>query len=173
MSNPLIDVVWFILPAYAANSAAIDVSGLPVLKYYSTPIDFGRSFGGKRLFGDGKTWRGLVSGVLTATLCAHIMGVYQIEGLLEQSAFLGFLLGLGAMLGDLTASFVKRRLGFLRGHPVFLLDQLDYILGAFIFALPVYSFNVEYFIIACIITLPVHYLANVVAWLINLKKKPW
>src|SRR3989442_11408209 len=50
--------LWFFLPAYVANPMAVVFGG-------GTPIDFGRTLrDGERLFGDGKTWRGLVGGTL-------------------------------------------------------------------------------------------------------------
>src|SRR5437667_105251 len=50
--------LWFFLPAYVANPMAVVFGG-------GTPIDFGRTLrDGERLFGDGKTWRGVVGGLL-------------------------------------------------------------------------------------------------------------
>ena len=37
--------------------------------------------------------------------------------------------GLGALTGDIVESFIKRQSGMERGHPLFLLDHLDYIFG--------------------------------------------
>src|SRR3989442_10565657 len=48
--------LWFFLPAFVANPMAVVFGG-------GTPIDFGRTLGDReRLFGDGKTWRGLLGG---------------------------------------------------------------------------------------------------------------
>ena len=47
---------WSLLPAHAANPLAVVFGG-------GTPMDFGRSLrDGKRILGDGKTWRGFVGG---------------------------------------------------------------------------------------------------------------
>jgi CDP-2,3-bis-(O-geranylgeranyl)-sn-glycerol synthase len=173
MLDRLAYVIWFILPAWVANSAAIDVSGIPFLKRYSTPVDFGAKIGGKRVFGDGKTWRGLIAGVLAAVLCALLQQRLQHPSLIPMTAAIGFLLGFGALAGDLTASFLKRRIGFRRGHPVFLLDQLDYVVGAFALSALIVPFNAVNLILASFITLPSHYIANIVAWLLKLKSKPW
>jgi CDP-2,3-bis-(O-geranylgeranyl)-sn-glycerol synthase len=167
------EVVWFILPAWIANSMAINVSGLPVIKNFSTPIDFGRSWGGKRILGDGKTWRGLIGGVISAVICAMMQQQYPVPGYVEMTPFLGFLLGFGALFGDSAESLIKRRMGFDRGHPIFLLDHLDYIVGAFFFAWTAVPINMTYLLVACLITLPIHFLANIVAWLVKLKKNPW
>jgi len=169
----LIDVLWLILPAYVANSVAIDVSGIPFLKKYTAPVDFGMSWKGKRLLGEGKTWRGLICGVLAGVLCGWIQGIYASAGLYPMTALLGFLLGFGALLGDMVESFIKRRLGFDRGHPMFLLDQLDYIVGAFFLAWTMVPVDLGYLLMACIITLPLHFIASIVAWILKLKKNPW
>ncbi|MBD3389209.1 MAG: CDP-2,3-bis-(O-geranylgeranyl)-sn-glycerol synthase [Candidatus Altiarchaeales archaeon] len=173
MFSDIIRVVWFILPAYVANSIAIDVSGVPFLKKYDTPMDFGRSVGGKRILGDGKTWRGFISGVLAAVLTGYLQQSYQADGFVQMTPLLGFLLGFGALGGDAAASFIKRRTGLGRGHPVFLLDQLDYVFGAFLAASLVVPLDFPPLFLACLITLPIHYISNIVAWLLKLKPKPW
>src|SRR2546426_2449162 len=52
----ILQALWFFLPAFLANPMAVVFGG-------GTPIDFCRTLGDReRLFGDGKTWRGLVGG---------------------------------------------------------------------------------------------------------------
>jgi len=52
----IIQALWLVLPAYIANASALLVGG-------GTPIDFGKKWkDGNRILGDGKTWRGLISG---------------------------------------------------------------------------------------------------------------
>ena len=59
---------WIMVPAYVPNSAAALLGG-------GTPIDFGRTCSdGKRVFGDGKTYRGFFGGVL----CGVLVGLVQI-----------------------------------------------------------------------------------------------
>lgn len=168
-------VIWFILPAYVANSIAIDVSAVPFLKKYNTPVDFGRAFRGKRILGDGKTWRGFISAVIAGAITGWLQGHYNpaFAAGIHQSAALGFLLGLGAMVGDMAASFLKRQVGLARGDMAPLLDQLDYIIVAFLFASPLVHIDFRFFLLACVITVPVHIIANLVAYAIKLKKVPW
>ncbi|RLG70583.1 MAG: CDP-2,3-bis-(O-geranylgeranyl)-sn-glycerol synthase, partial [Methanobacteriota archaeon] len=110
----LIETLRFIAPAYVANP-------VPVLLGGGTPVDLGHNFwDGKRIFGDGKTWRGLVAGITAGTIVGFVQG----------RLLPGFLLGLGAMGGDLAGSFVKRRLGVARGSPTPGVDQLDFLVGA-------------------------------------------
>ncbi|MDR4520895.1 MAG: CDP-archaeol synthase [Nitrosomonas sp.] len=96
-------------------------NGSPILLRYlmrdafSFPIDFGCRFAdGKPLFGDAKTWRGLVGSLLITSLSAQMIGLDPGTGLLAAS---------GAMCGDLLSSFLKRRLGMRSSTRAPLLDQ--------------------------------------------------
>src|SRR5256886_10801535 len=61
--------LWFFLPAYVANPMAVVFGG-------GTPIDFGRTLrDGERLFGDGKTWRGLVGGTLAGAFLRLLLAL--------------------------------------------------------------------------------------------------
>ena len=83
------------------------------------------------------------------------------------------MLALGALVGDLIGSLVKRRLNFERGKHFPLLDQLDFILGAFLFASFVIEINFKYMIILLIITPLIHILTNRIAHILKIKKEPW
>ncbi|MGA7470204.1 MAG: CDP-archaeol synthase, partial [Halobacteriota archaeon] len=103
----IIDALWLMLPAYVPNSSAVLFAG-------KTPLDLGRNFvDGKRVFGSGKTFRGLIGGTLSGIAVGLLLqliknsthiGVPSFEPLSVIAA-----LSLGAMLGDLTKSFFKRR----------------------------------------------------------------
>jgi len=99
---------------------------------------------------------------------------------------LAFMLSLGAILGDLVGSFVKRRAGLRKGSPAPLLDQLDFVFGALFFAWLWYCFSTwnlngvfedmityDRFFVIVIITPGIHVLGNIIAWLWKLKKEPW
>jgi CDP-2,3-bis-(O-geranylgeranyl)-sn-glycerol synthase len=160
----------FIFPAYCAN-------GTPVLAGGGRKIDFGRNFrDGKRVFGDNKTYRGFFFG----------WGVGILVGLLEGVAF-GFevvpiafilLVPLGALLGDLSAAFIKRRLDIAPGGMLPVVDQLDFVVGALVFATPLalaglYPLTWQIAVTVLIITPPIHLLTNYGAYKLKLKKHPW
>ena len=66
------------------------------------PVDFGLVFLDKRpLFGYSKTWRGIFSSIIVTSFLAPWFGL---------TATNGALFALLVMVGDLTASFIKRRL---------------------------------------------------------------
>jgi len=82
---------------------------------------------------------------------------------------IGFLLGFGALLGDALGSFLKRRLGIGRGKPAPILDQLDFLIVALILVSFVVELNVFFVVIAIVLTLVMHLIANGGAYLLGLK----
>ncbi len=178
--------VWVIFPAYIANSSA-------VIFGHGTPIDFGRNFrDGRRIFGDGKTWYGLLGG----TLAGIAFGFGQIlssginfpehhwgYGPSPNAYIIAILIPLGALLGDLLGSYVKRRYGLKRGQKIFGLDIFDLIIGVFILLI-VFEFNWFYdtfldglrlFALGFILILTpiLHRFTNIIGYKLGKKKEPW
>ena len=184
----VIDALWFILPAYFANSIPVNVSKIKMLKWLGKPIDGNREFLGHRIFGDGKTWRGLIFGVGGGTTVGLIQqNIHQdaevffslfldnaSHTLPQMTLELAFILAFGALLGDMVASFIKRQSGLGRGDPAPLLDQLDFVFGAFFLSWFI-SHDIDYprFYVLVIITPVAHVLGNIIAWMLKLKKSPW
>jgi CDP-2,3-bis-(O-geranylgeranyl)-sn-glycerol synthase len=175
----VIRLVLLILPAYFANST-------PVLLGGGKPIDGGKKWrDGQRLFGDGKTIRGFLAGVLAGVAVGALEGAFlpgtawDIYALGAGSAFAyvlaGFLLGLGTMAGDLLGSFIKRRQGISQGKQSVVLDQLMFLAVALLLAYPVAApiLTPEAVAFLFVLTYFVHVGANVVANRLGLKKVPW
>lgn len=81
-----------------------------------TPLDGGlRFFDGRPLLGASKTVRGAVVAIAATGLAAPVLGLPMTTGAL---------LGAGAMLGDATSSFVKRRIGTAPSSRATGLDQI-------------------------------------------------
>ena len=171
-----IEAVWLMWPAYGAN-------GLCMIAKGKRRIDFGRTFRGKPLFGAGKTWEGLAAGIILAITVASFQRLifpflpWNLSpvalDIVPMSPFLGFVIGFGAMVGDLGGSFIKRRLGIPRGRPAPLLDQLDFIIGMFIFLSFVIAVKWEWVVILVIITPVIHLAANGIAYLAKIKSVPY
>lgn len=138
----IIQALWFILPAYFANGFAPLVGG-------GTPVDFGKTYkDGKRILGDGKTWRGLLIGTLIGMIAGFGLSVFakfvnQTEfvwiGIADFTGFplmipLLFSICFGALFGDIIESFFKRRTGRVRGEDWIPFDQIDFILGVLFFS---------------------------------------
>ena len=149
--------LWFFLPAYVANATPVVLGG-------GTPMDLGRNFlDGRRILGDGKTFRGFILAIAAGTLI----------GALQLRPLIGFVMALGAMLGDLAVSFIKRRLGMERGAPLPVGDQLDFVAGAIALTGLVVSIPLSYIVAIVIVTPPIHLGTNALAYILKLKKKPW
>jgi CDP-2,3-bis-(O-geranylgeranyl)-sn-glycerol synthase len=164
--NTLIDTLAralvFILPAYCANA-------MPVLLGGGRPIDGGKLFPDDRpIFGAHKTIRGFFSGLIVGTLVG-----FGLSLVINYSVLLGFAVSLGALLGDLFKAFAKRRLGYAPGASLPVADQLDFVLGALLFSLPVSQPSWQVVIVVLIITPPIHLLTNFVAYQLGVKKEPW
>ena len=83
---------------------------------FAAPLDFGATFfDGRPLFGQSKTFRGIVVAVLATTAGASLIGLDPIIGLTVAGA---------AMAGDLFSSFVKRRLNRPPSSQALGLDQI-------------------------------------------------
>uniref|UniRef100_A0A7C3VBQ5 CDP-archaeol synthase n=1 Tax=Archaeoglobus fulgidus TaxID=2234 RepID=A0A7C3VBQ5_ARCFL len=171
--------VWLLLPCYTPNNFAVLVGG-------GKPIDFGKTFfDGKRILGDGKTWRGFTGGVTGGVFTANLQfAIEKLSGVAIYSSLpfseffiLTFLLALGAMLGDLCGSFIKRRFGYERGASFPLLDQLTFLIVALILAStfpPFWKlFTIQVILLAVIITPALHFGINYIAYRLNLKEVPW
>src|SRR5688500_1774371 len=125
---------------------------------FGAPIDAGRTFRGRRLLGDNKTWRGLVVMVPATSLSFALVAVLAQEtavGVMlwpvpaSADAAAGLLAGLGFMARELPNSFTKRQLSIPAGaaargpsiRPVFFgADRIDSPLGmvvALSLALPI------------------------------------
>lgn len=186
MIEIVIIAVWLMLPAYIPNSMAAVFGG-------GRPIDGGRVLkDGRRILGDGKTFRGLFAGVA----CGVLLGLLQMvlltpaSGLLHislpsfsdsgsQTIVVLLSLASGSLFGDMFKSFFKRRLGMKRGASLPLVDQLDFVFGAWIFT---YLSSPEWFtmhftcnvIITVLIISPLlHLTTNIIGYLIGVKKEPW
>ena len=173
----LIKAVWLMLPAYISNPTAVVFGG-------GTPIDLGKNWtDGRRILGDGKTFRGLIGG----TVCGIIAGILQRQLSPGGDIFIIptvaaiITLSFGALLGDIVKSFFKRRAGYSRGSQLPLIDQLDFVAGAWILT---YVFDPQWFtenflsspwiIITVIVLTPLlHRLTNIFGYYIKLKKEPW
>lgn len=170
----IIQAVWLMLPAYISNPTAVVFGG-------GTPIDFGKNWkDGKRILGDGKTFRGLIGG----TICGLVIGIIQMqyvpfEYLGKFTLLAVFSLSFGALLGDMVKSFFKRRLAYERGMKLPFIDQLDFVAGAWVLTYLLepkwFSGNFTFWIIIVIIVLTpiLHRITNIIGYHMKLKKEPW
>ena len=157
----VLHVIYFMLPAYLANMSALVFGG-------GKPLDMGVALAdGKRLIGDGATWRGTGAGTCVGLIVGGLQGF--ISGSVLAGALTGLLLGLGALLGDAAGSFIKRRISIERGRPAPILDQLDFVFGALLLVSPLVNLPLYYIVLIMVITVVLHLSANIVAYLMGMK----
>nr|WP_295162842.1 CDP-2,3-bis-(O-geranylgeranyl)-sn-glycerol synthase [uncultured Methanobrevibacter sp.] len=172
-----VTTLYFILPAYFSNGGGLVFGG-------GLPVDFGKSDSkGNRWIGDGVTWRGLIGGTIIGIITGAVQGYFGPQIIAEfgdyiitpiitnipEGILIGFLLGFGALLGDAIGSFLKRRLGIGRGKPAPILDQLDFLIVALILVSFVVKLNWLFVVIAIVMTLVIHLIANTGAYLLGMK----
>ena len=172
----------FFVPAAAANASPVFANKIPGLNRWTTPIDLGKTYRGRRILGDNKTWRGLLSGtvigaltailiyVLDPSLLSHFVGVTFTP--LIDTAILGAALGFGALIGDVVESFFKRRRKVPAGNSWFPFDQIDYILGGLLFIWPLTWITFGQAISICIAFFGLHIIGSYIGYLLKLKDKP-
>lgn len=185
MFDLIIKSFYFALPAYLANMAPVIFDKLKLLKFLNRPIDGGRKWGQSDyiyIFGPTKTWRGLVAAVIMGLVATTLQTwLYNFEFFHNLSIInypdnfilFGLLAGLGAILGDLLKSFLKRRLKMTSGRPWPVFDQLDFVAGFLLFTYFIIQPPIAIIITIFLITLVLHPLTNIISYLIGFKKVWW
>ncbi len=180
----LAQALYLFAPLLLSAACSAVVLRFDLFRALRRPIDMGASFRGARVFGDGKTWRGVgvavVGSIFTVTLQralrADVPRMLQVVdyGALPPIAF-GGAMGLGAMLGELPNSFVKRRLGVPSGGTArgalavlfYVWDQVDLLTGAWpllaVWCRPTASLVVASFAVALV----VHPLVALIGYLVG------
>ena len=170
----ILGLIWFFLPAYTANMAPVLFRKLPFLVY---PLDFGKTLNGKRIFGTNKTWRGLVVGTLAGTLVFYLQTLYPVSfEIFSYSAttiWLGFYLSLGALIGDAIKSFFKRQSGIAPGKPWYVVDQIDFPLGALLFSYHIYFPGFAESVVLVLLSFVLTVTVNHTSQLLNIRSVRW
>lgn len=176
--------LWFFLPAGVANMMPIFAARWPLLRRYGQPVDGGRTWRGRRIFGAHKTWRGLAVGVVFATLTLWLQQrlllhgtpfdawTSQVDYRTLNVFVLGPLFGLGALLGDMAESFLKRQRNLAPGQGWFPFDQTDYIVGGALATMPFVRLSVAQYAWLIGLWLVVHVVASFVGYKLGVKERP-
>jgi CDP-2,3-bis-(O-geranylgeranyl)-sn-glycerol synthase len=173
--------LYLLAPAGFANMSAKVAAHFGVLKFLDKPIDFGKTYRGYRITGDHKTFRGYVAAIITGVLFGYIQHLlysyssFRDISLLDYSnlsyaLFIGLLLSLGAMVGDTVKSFFKRQMNVAPGKSWFPFDQIDFILGAFLFVWPFISIDGGYMAISLAVFFVGHVLVNITAYFLGMNE---
>ena len=175
--------LWFFLPAGLANVAPVFAAKLPFLRTFSFPLDFYATFRGKRILGDHKTIRGLLSGILLGILTVYLQ-IYLYEQVSLVRSFVtinytsinpivfGFLSAVGALGGDALKSFFKRQLGKPPGKSWFPFDQIDYVIGGIIVTSLYIRLTLPQYLILFVLWSFIHPVATFIGYLLKLRDRP-
>lgn len=185
----ILQSAYFLIPAYFANMMPPLVKKLKILKFLNIPLDFGKKFrDGRPLFGRNKTYRGFFVGIIGGLVGAYLQmllynfSIFQtlsINGIDYTNyvviILLGVFMGAGAITGDLIESFFKRRLNVDSGASMAPWDQIDLVIGAYIFVLPfVYLFiSWQLFLCSIVITFCLNVMVNHIAFYLHIRNEKW
>jgi len=163
---------------------------------FNVPIDFGKNFiDKKRIFGDNKTWKGLILSTILCALVSIIWGLicryipiigehnwlymYN-ENTILFNVLVGALYGLAYALFELPNSFLKRRLDIKPGHTIktngikkkifFIIDQIDSGIGTTLVLWCFISMTVIEYFQAIVLFGIVHYLIVRVLYYLKMKE---
>ena len=110
-----IELLHLLLLIIIANGAPVVIQAL-FNDVFNTAIDFGHKLPDNNpIFGVSKTWRGLFAALIITAIAAWLLG---------HSPQTGLLVAIYAVTGDLTSSFIKRRMGKPTSSMAPLLDQI-------------------------------------------------
>lgn len=188
------------LPCAVFVVSALAVAGVvhvvwlrnPCSRRFATPIDRGASWRGRRIFGDNKTWSGLMAMPLAAAMVFALVAQFReylparlAAGIWSRSAselaLVGLACGLAFMLAELPNSFLKRQLGIGPGavaqrmvlRVLFLfIDRIDSTLGVLVVLsvlLPVHGMT---WVWALLLGICLHWIFSYWLFLLRLKGRP-
>ena len=160
-----------------------------LLSFLYYPIDRGRKFRGKRIFGDNKTYRGLVvvsvgtaiGFALQSLLFHRIVSVRNVE-LFDYAFFksvaLGVSVGVAAMLSELPNSFIKRQFEIAPGTTAkgwkaiifYIYDQIDFILGAWLVLAIAVPVTVGRVLLSAVLLLVAHQIMSSVGYALGMRR---
>jgi CDP-diacylglycerol--serine O-phosphatidyltransferase len=164
------------LPVLGAVVLHAPVLAFDLLKPLKRPIDGGRGW-----FGANKTWRGalaMFTGVVLATGVVWELMPDALRG--EHWVFVGALIGLGTVAGELPNSYLKRRLGIGPGErrltpggvALIVYDQADFVPAIAVALLPVWVMPLEVLAVGFVAVAAVHFGINVIGYAIGAREKP-
>ena len=134
----------------------------------------------KRMFGDNKTYRGIIAlPILTgllALLISYWVGPFKKS--LTYDAFVGFGLGLAYILAELPNSYIKRRMGIVNGEQSkkykylqYFTDKADSLLGVLVFYFFTIDVSFETILVLFCIGIVLHLSLSQLLVLLKIKRK--
>jgi CDP-2,3-bis-(O-geranylgeranyl)-sn-glycerol synthase len=179
--------LWVFVPVLGAPIVHAPVLTFDLLRGLKRPLDFGATIGGRRLFGDNKTWRGalfMTGGVVVAAALLSLWPWYWHklpDGIQDAGPWVyGLLLGVSVVVGELPNSFLKRQLGIQPGAQrrdalgiaISIFDQADFVPVAWVLLLPLWTMSLGQAVIVFAVVAAVHMVINVIGFAIGARSSP-
>ncbi len=176
---------WHILIAIIFAQPMYQTSTFANLWGGGKPVDGGKIWKGRRIFGDNKTWKGIIFGLIGGTVSGVLISIFFADpfGLgwfygnvfpCNYPIYIGLLFSIGNHIADLLGSFIKRRINIKPGSGLFPWDQMGYILTGFAVAapamLPFGEYLWYYFVILASITFFFHILFSFIGYKMGFKR---
>ena len=182
-----------LIPVILAGVANMAWCKSGLLEGTRKPIDGGKNFmDGNRLFGENKTWKGLLGYVVFNTFFFVLWGLLCKAASWESlnffyaghdntvsfNLFVGVLLGLAYSLFELPNSFLKRRLGITPGKTLkglskaffVFLDQADSIFGCALVVWLFYDLGILLYLLYVLIGAVTHIIFNMLLYFAGMRK---
>jgi hypothetical protein len=152
------------------------------------PLDHKMTFRSRRIFGDNKTYRGVIVMIIASIALTYLYAFFvanfsgvEVLNLLDfeqySPLFYGVMYGLGYVIGELPNSFAKRQLGITEGKSTSfiqrLIDQLDSVVVILLLLLAFSNFTWRHFWSGIIFYGFLHLAINYLLYLMNLRKEPY
>lgn len=149
----------------------IIANGAPILARvllhdaFDLAVDFGRKLpDNKAIFGSSKTWRGIFAAALATSAAAWFIGYSPTTGLL---------IAVFAVAGDLTSSFIKRRLAMKPSSMAPLLDQIPESLFPALIMMPVFNLTISSVLLLVLIFIIIELALSHTLYKWGIRKRPY
>ena len=182
----ILRVLYLFAPLIVASMLAGIVLRFDLLRSLRRPLDAGKTFHGRRLFGDHKTWRGVVVSVVGCVISTavqkyvlgdHAGALALVDYRSVNVIVFGASMGGGAMLGELPNSFAKRQLGIdpgkagsgLVGVIFYVWDQVD-LLSCWLFLFCWVRLTFPLIAVSLVMALALHPLVALIGFLVGARE---
>ncbi len=170
-----------LIPGMMANMTPPLVKRVKFLEY---PVDMGKKYRGKPIFGKNKTYRGFFFGIISACVGVYVQKILYLDHAWFRELSLipygeinfllaGFLIGFGVLFGDVIESFFKRQKGIKPGEKWFPWDQIDALIGGLVFLSFAYIPPWQAILIVLVLVPVLHVGINHLGFYLGLQKNKW
>lgn len=159
-----IELLHLLLLIIIANGAPIVIRVL-LNDSFNLAVDFGVKLpDNKPIFGSSKTWRGIFSALASTPIAAWLFGYSPETGLLVATY---------AVLGDLTSSFIKRRLAMAPSSRAPMLDQVPESLFPALMMMQTFKLTISSLILLILIFVITEILLSYILYQWGIRKRPY